>query len=157
MKRLLLIMTGLVCVCLVSQSAFAQCNPRSNMLPFVRIQGDLLCPDGMAPTNVTLLEFYVDDVLCAADNYDWTYPRAGAGTYQLNFWIDNTVDHNLRICVQTQCDEGGNAVTYTGGFSADGTTPAGCDSQLVFGASQAAVLMHIVTPVQLSEFTAVAE
>jgi hypothetical protein len=158
MKKLLLITVGVICVCFIAQSAFAACNPRSSMIPFVRVQGDLLCSSLNAPTNVVLNEFLVDSVVCAPENIDWTYPRTTAGTYQLNFWVDNTVDHNLSICVTTTCDDGmGGTINETGGFSADGATPGACTDTAVFGASQAAVQIHIVTPVQLSEFSATAE
>jgi hypothetical protein len=157
MKKLLLVTFGLLLVCMISQSAFAQCNPRSSMIPFVRIQGNLLCSSLQAPTTVTLQQFNVDGVLCAAENYDWTYPRTTAGTYQMNFWVDNTVQHNLSICVETHCDDGmGGSVVETGGFSADGSAAGACADNAVFGASQAAVLLHIVTPVQLSAFSATA-
>jgi hypothetical protein len=156
MKKLLVVTFGLLLVCMISQSAFAQCNPRSSMIPFVRVQGNLLCSSLQAPTTVTLQNFNVDGVLCAAENYDWTYPRTTAGTYQLNFWVDNTVQHNLSICVETHCAVGSDDVVETGGFSADGSAPGACADNAVFGASQAAVLLHIVTPVQLSSFSATA-
>ncbi|OGL49520.1 MAG: hypothetical protein A2161_08770 [Candidatus Schekmanbacteria bacterium RBG_13_48_7] len=157
MKKLLLLAIGLFCVCLVSQSVFAQCNPRSSMIPFVRVQGNLLCSGLGAPTAVVLQQFNVDGVLCAAENYDWTYPRTVAGTYQLNFWLDNTIDHNLSICVQATCDDGtGGTVNETGGFSTDGTTAGACSDTALFGQSQAAVQIHIVTPVQLSTFSSTA-
>lgn len=156
MKKLLVVTFGLLMICLISQSVMAQCNPRSSMIPFVRVQGNLLCSSLQAPTTVTLQQFNVDGVLCAAENYDWTYPRTTAGTYQLNFWVDNTVQHNLSICVETHCTVGSDSVVETGGFSADGSTPGACADNAVFGASQAAVLLHIVTPVQLSSFSATA-
>jgi len=157
MKKLLLVAFGLLMVCMISQSVMAQCNPKSTMIPFVRIQGNLLCSGLQAPNSVTLQNFNVDGVLCAAENYDWTYPRAAAGTYQLNFWIDNSVQHNLSICVETNCNDGmGGTVNETGGFSADGSAAGACADTAVFGAAQAAVLLHIVTPVQLSSFSATA-
>jgi len=157
MKKLLLVTFGLLIVSMIAQNAMAQCNPRSSMIPFVRVQGNLLCSSLQAPTTVTLQQFMVDGVLCAVENYDWTYPRTTGGTYQLNFWVDNTVQHNLSICVETHCNDGmGGTIVETGGFSADGTAAGACDDSAVFGASQAAVLLHIVTPVQLSSFSSAA-
>lgn len=155
MKKLITLV-AIVGLCLLVQNAFAQCNPKSTMIPAFEIRGNLLCPDGSTPTNVTLDWFKVDGVICATENVNFNYPFSGAGTYQLQFWLDNTVDHSLQICVTTTCNEGGNTVNYQGGFSADGTTPGDCNATQAFPTGSSAVLAHIVTPVQLSSFTATA-
>jgi hypothetical protein len=144
-------------MCLIAQNAFAQCNPKSTMIPAFEIRGNLLCPDGSTPLNVTLDWFKVDGVICASDNLNFNYPFSGAGTYQLQFWLDNTVDHEFQVCVTTQCNIGGNTVNVQGGFSADGMTPGDCNAIADFPTGSSAVLAHIVTPVQLSSFTSTAQ
>jgi hypothetical protein len=142
---------------MISQSALAQCNPKSTMIPAFQIRGDVKCFHGAVPDSVTLDTFKVDAVICAIENIEWNYPFAAAGTYQLQFWLDNTVDHTLSICVTTQCTDQGTLMTFTGGFSADGVTPGTCDDTVPFPTGSSAILADIVTPVQLSSFTATAQ
>ena len=155
MKKLFAIVV-VVGLCMLAQNAFAQCNPKSTMIPAFEIRGNLLCPDGSTPSMVTLDWFQVDGVICSSDNINWNYPFSGAGTYQLQFWLDNTTDHTLQVCVTTECNIGGNTQNIQGGFSADGMTPGACNATTAFPTGSSAVLAHIVTPVQLSSFTATA-
>ena len=157
MKKLLFLVVVMGCVCLISQSAFAQCNPKSTMIPAFQIRGDLSCFHGANPDTVMLDWFKVDGVICATENVEWVYPFAGAGTYQLQFWLDNTTDHTLSICVTTTCTDQGSLQTFTGGFSADGVTPGACDDTADFPTGSSAIPIDIVTPVQLSSFTATAQ
>ena len=153
MKRLIAIVIVLG-MFLIAQNSFAQCDPKNMMIPFMTIRGNVLCPDGSIPTMVTLDWFKVDGVICADENINWTYPFSGNGTYDLQFWLDNSIDHTLQICVTTQCNIGGNTVNVQAGFSADGMTPGDCNAIADYPLGISAMLAHIVTPVQLSSFTA---
>lgn len=149
-KKVFLVIMCIIGVVAVTNDVFSQCLPQSSLVPSSEIFGTVLCSDLSPPTTATLQAFYVDDVQCT--EYDWIY-SSPTGDYTLFFWIDNDVEHNVRVCISAECDDGmGGIVIEQGGFSVDGTTPGDCMDNMVFPQYTMIQEMSIVTPVKLSEF-----
>jgi hypothetical protein len=124
----------------------AQCNPRIISFPPVQIRGDLLCEDTSLPIDPTAIELIVDGVLCPHEDWDFYYPFLHDGFYKIEFWMDNTIAHEITICVEGTC--GGNLVTA--GFSDDGVTSFPCSNVITFPQYEMMIINPVILPSALT-------
>lgn len=154
MKRLFLVMVGLISLSLIAPNAFAQPCNSIQMAPGVYVKGNVIV-DGLPsaiPTTVTVTWFRIGGVDCPATNFNFTYPKsAGTSTYELEwFRLNNSVEYVMNVCVAASATIGGNTVTGTGGFS--GATPGCANSETVpagsFGQLHAADILGFLDLIQ---------